>query len=206
MVIQESDKKAVAEFLSGMDKRVTALFFKSDGDSCKFCDQIHDLLKELSQLGDEFCYEMGTDEDMKKFGIKYAPAIIFKERPNIRFLGIPGGYEFKVFLNTILMVSNQKVELNEQLKHEVQKIDSQVDIKVFVTPTCPYCTGAVMTAHKLAMLNPKIVSNMVESIEFRTLAGKHRVMAVPKTVINDKIEFEGSVPEDIFVKKLKEAL
>ena len=206
MVIQESDKKAVADVLSKMDARVTALFFKTDGDSCKFCVQIHELLKELSQLGDKFCYELGKKEDMEKFGIKYAPAIIFKERPNIRFLGIPGGYEFKVFLNTILMVSTGNVELNEQLKREVQGIDSQVDIKVFVTPTCPYCTGAVMTAHKLAMLNPKIVSNMVESIEFRTLAGEHKVMAVPKTVINDKIEFEGAVPEDIFVKKLKNAL
>ena len=47
---------------------------------------------------------------------------------------------------------------------------------------------------------------MVEAIEFPQLAAKYGVMGVPKTVINDEIEFEGAVPEDMFVAHLMSAL
>lgn len=47
---------------------------------------------------------------------------------------------------------------------------------------------------------------MVEAIEFPQLAAKYGVMGVPKTVINDEIEFEGAVPEEIFVSHLMSAL
>ncbi len=47
---------------------------------------------------------------------------------------------------------------------------------------------------------------MVEAIEFPQLATKYEVMGVPKTVMNDEIEFEGAVPEDHFVAQLLSAL
>lgn len=208
MVIQESDKPTVAGLLAGMDKPVRAVFFKSNTESCKFCPQIEEMLGELAELGDKFSYEVHELEspEAKNYGITLAPVILFKQKPNVRFMGIPGGYEFKAFLNTILLISSGSVEDSEEIKKELAGIKGDVEIKVFVTPTCPYCSTAVATAHKLAMLNSKITSKMIEAVEFRELAGKYRVMAVPKIVINDKIEFEGAVPENIFVKKILEAL
>jgi hypothetical protein len=47
---------------------------------------------------------------------------------------------------------------------------------------------------------------MVEAIEFPQLATKYGVMGVPKTVINEEIEFEGALPEDLFVSQLMSAL
>ena len=47
---------------------------------------------------------------------------------------------------------------------------------------------------------------MVEAIEFPHLAQRYEVMGVPKTVINDDIEFEGAVPEEMFVAHLMTAL
>ena len=46
---------------------------------------------------------------------------------------------------------------------------------------------------------------MVEVIEFPQLATKYSVMGVPKIVINDEIEFEGALPEDLFVAELMRA-
>ncbi|MEO0118837.1 MAG: thioredoxin family protein, partial [candidate division WOR-3 bacterium] len=37
--------------------------------------------------------------------------------------------------------------------------------------------------------------------EFPQLAQKYNVFAVPKIVINEIVQFEGAVPEDVFVEK-----
>ena len=38
------------------------------------------------------------------------------------------------------------------------------------------------------------------------LARKYRVMAVPKVVINDRVQFEGALPEREFLRKVLEAV
>jgi predicted DsbA family dithiol-disulfide isomerase len=43
---------------------------------------------------------------------------------------------------------------------------------------------------------------MIEATEFPELASQYSVYGVPKTIINEKIEIEGAVPEDFFVSEL----
>ena len=64
---------------------------------------------------------------------------------------------------------------------------------------------AVQLAHRMAMESTLITSNMVEATEFPHLAHKYNVAAVPKTVINETIEFEGALPEQDFLKYVLEA-
>lgn len=58
----------------------------------------------------------------------------------------------------------------------------------------------------MAMANPKIVAEVVEVNEFPDLARRYQVRGVPKTVINDKVEFLGGVPEEMFLAYLPQAL
>jgi protein-disulfide isomerase len=60
-------------------------------------------------------------------------------------------------------------------------------------------------AHRLAVECDAILADMVEVIEFPQLTTKYKVMGVPKIVINDEIEFEGALPEDLFVAELMRA-
>jgi predicted DsbA family dithiol-disulfide isomerase len=46
----------------------------------------------------------------------------------------------------------------------------------------------------------------VEANEFPDLAQRYMVMAVPKTVVNDRIAFEGALPEAQFVDRVLEAV
>ncbi|HDN01736.1 MAG TPA: glutaredoxin, partial [Candidatus Bathyarchaeota archaeon] len=61
-------------------------------------------------------------------------------------------------------------------------------------------------AHKFAILNRNILGDMIEAIEFPDLSQKYMVMAVPKIVINEKVTFEGAVPEMFFAQKIIEAI
>ena len=51
-----------------------------------------------------------------------------------------------------------------------------------------------------------VVADVVEVQEFSDLARAYRVMGVPKTVINDKVQITGSVTEEVLLRRLLEAV
>lgn len=61
-------------------------------------------------------------------------------------------------------------------------------------------------AHKLAIENEHITADVVEVSEFIDMAQLYRVQGVPKTVVNERIEIVGAVPEARFVQQVLQAL
>jgi predicted DsbA family dithiol-disulfide isomerase len=61
-------------------------------------------------------------------------------------------------------------------------------------------------AHKLAIENEHITADVVEVSEFIDLAQRYQVQGVPKTVINDRLEVLGAVPEPRFVQEVLKAI
>jgi predicted DsbA family dithiol-disulfide isomerase len=57
----------------------------------------------------------------------------------------------------------------------------------------------------MAMENDSITAECIEATEFPDLAREFRVMAVPRTVVNDKVAIEGSMPEAMFIDRILEA-
>jgi alkyl hydroperoxide reductase subunit AhpF len=78
-----------------------------------------------------------------------------------------------------------------------------VNIKVFVTLSCPHCPGAVSTAHSLAMLNDNIQASMIEAQTFQELSQKYKVSGVPKIIINEDYELLGNQPIDAFLSEIE---
>jgi hypothetical protein len=60
-------------------------------------------------------------------------------------------------------------------------------------------------AHAIAVENPNVVADVIEAQEFPDLAARYAVMRVPKTIVNDSVEFVGAVSEDEFVRYVLEA-
>jgi hypothetical protein len=61
-------------------------------------------------------------------------------------------------------------------------------------------------AHKLAIENEHITADVVEVSEFIDMAQRYRVQGVPKTVVNDRVEFLGAVPEPRFIQEVLKAI
>ena len=57
----------------------------------------------------------------------------------------------------------------------------------------------------MAMENPLIVADVVEANEFQDLSERYRVMSVPKTVINDHVEFVGAQSEQMVREAVQKA-
>lgn len=58
----------------------------------------------------------------------------------------------------------------------------------------------------MAMENSLIVADVVEANELQNLSERFRVMSVPKTVINDRVEFVGAQPEQNVLEAVQRAL
>ena len=51
----------------------------------------------------------------------------------------------------------------------------------------------------MAVASTRVKAECIEANEFPDLARRYQVMAVPKIVINDRVEFEGALPEPEFL-------
>ncbi len=204
-LLKEKDREIVKKELQKLKNKVNLIVFTQELE-CEYCKETRELVEEISKLSDKINYEVynfAIDKaKVEEYGIDKIPAIAIKGEKDygIRFYGIPAGYEFTTLIEDIIDVSNEESGLLSQTKEKIKSIDKPVHIQVFVTPTCPYCPSAVRTAHKMAIESDFIKADMVEVIEFPHLAHKYGVMGVPKVVINEKISFEGSLPETHFLQ------
>ncbi len=212
-LLEEKDKQYLKDMFTEKLKDEVKLLFFSNELNCQFCKEIRMLLDEVKELSDKIKVEelnfYEAKEEVEKYKLYDSPVIVFLnsqgEDTGIRFYGIPSGYEFQTFVEDIIMVSTGEHHLSEKAVELITKnITTPTEIKVFVTPTCPYCPKAVSLAHQLAFINKNIIGNMIESMEFPKWADKYNVYGVPKNIVNDAVEFEGAVPEKVFVKQVLE--
>jgi len=60
----------------------------------------------------------------------------------------------------------------------------------------------VLLAYKTALASPKIRAAAIEATEFPALADSLDVWAVPRIVVNGVPQWDGSVPERVFLDRL----
>ena len=58
----------------------------------------------------------------------------------------------------------------------------------------------------MAVASDKVTATAIEATEFPDLSRSYRVNAVPKVVINDRVEFEGALPEPQFLDAVLRAV
>lgn len=208
-LLKDSHKEKIKEFLKEMEDEVKILFFTQEME-CDSCSQTHQFLSEISELHENLSleiYDFIDDEDKaKELGIEQIPAITILDRDDkptgIKFYGLPGGYEINSFLSSLVEVSGNAEKIDDEIKSRIDEIDKEINIKVFVTLSCPYCPNAVMNAHRMALENKNISGEMIESSTFPHLANKYNVTGVPKIIINDKEELTGAQP----IEKILDAI
>jgi len=206
-LLKPADQKTLRDRFAALDKDVNLVMFTQTLE-CQYCEETRMLIEEIASLSDKLSVEIHnfvTDKDkVEEYQIDKIPAvaIVGDKDYGIRFYGIPAGYELMSLIEGIEDVSQGDSGLNAASREMIAQIDTPTRIQVFVTPTCPYCPGAVRMAHKLAMENENIIADMVEAIEFPYLAQKYGVQGVPKTVVNADVDFVGALPEATFVQEV----
>jgi glutaredoxin-like protein len=175
---------------------------------CQYCVQTKQLVFELAALNDKIqaeVHDFVADAELaKQYGVDKVPAIVLLGAKDygIRFYGLPYGYEFQTLLSGLAIVSQGKTALSEETKAKIKSITTPVHIQVLVTLTCPHCPAAASMAHMFAFENDLIHADAIDANEFPQLAIKYGIMGVPKIVVNEKVEFVGAVPENMFLEQV----
>lgn len=207
LIPDEHKQRIKDEFEKNMQDSVRLIVFSQEME-CQFCRQTRELAEEVATFSDKIkveVYDFAKDnEKAREYRVDKVPAIVIlgKKDYGIRIYGIPYGYEFNTFIETIVNVSKGSTNLSEETKQKLRSIDRPVHIQVFVTLTCPYCPMVTGLANKFAIENDLIHADMIEIDEFPHLAQKYNIMGVPKVVINEQNEFLGVLPEENFLQQI----
>lgn len=179
---------------------------------CATCADTLALLEEVAGLSDRLhleVHDFRAEADLAaRLGVDKIPATIVRGKDGgdrVRFFGVPAGYEFSSLIDDLFEAGGSGSPLSADTVAALEGLTQDVHIQVFVTPTCPYCPGAVRLAHALAFASPRVTADMVTANEFPQLSQRHAVMAVPKTVVTaggTVRSFEGAVPEPLFVEQV----
>ena len=218
-LISETDARTLKDrFKRELKRDVTIRLFSQKtlgltipGRECAHCDDTEHLMEELTVLSPKLHLEVKDfyteTEEAAEAGVERIPATVISagDGANVKFYGMPMGYEFGTMIEDLVTMSRGVSPLSLANRKRLKRMKDSVHIQVFVTPTCVYCPQVARLAHAMAMENANIAADVVEVQEFPMLAQRYMVSGVPKTVINNSVQFVGAVSEDAFVDKVLEA-
>lgn len=206
-LLDSSSIKNIQSIFSNFKDEIEILFFEDEG---LYTHEIKQLLTELSVLSSKIklsLHKVG-DEKAQSYGIERGPVIKLLSKHmkgDFRYYGIPSGYEFNMFLHILEVLSTGKI--TGPLVESSKKINEEMKLEIFLSPTCPHCPSSAIVGFKLAMLNEKVKAHVYEVMEFESVAQRNNVRGVPKTVINEgKHEYVGGLPEDFASREILKAI
>jgi len=150
--------------------------------------------------------EYPLDHDLaRKWNVTHSPTLLIApDRYAIRWLGAPMGEEGRTFLETMMMVGMGKSHLNEESKTVLNKIDSPRAVKIFVSPTCPYCPQQALNGIQAAIERPDLISLEIVDIQANPgLADQYSAHSVPQTFANEVLIGMGAQSQELFCASLK---
>jgi len=149
-LISESDRETIRDhFNDRLDGDVEIVMFTEHESPiiipgkqpCETCSQTQELLEEVASLSDKLTLTVNeiskAKEEAFALGIDRVPAFVCKgaSRGQVRFFGIPSGYEFSALIADLIDVSTGTTELSDETREFLGGLTENVNIKVFTTPT-----------------------------------------------------------------------
>jgi glutaredoxin-like protein len=111
------------------------------GQECAYCRETRELLEELTGISDKLHLTVKDfvrdGQEAQSLGITRIPGFILQGHTKgvVRYFGIPAGYEFSTLIEDLIDVSKGTTDLSDKTREALGKVDQDLHIQVFVTPT-----------------------------------------------------------------------
>lgn len=195
-LLSDSDKEAIRGHFEKITRKVPVTLTRSSGQS-----DTEDILNELAELSPELVIKVVESDDREM-----NPSLSIGDTGRILFRGTPAGYEFSSLLTGIIDSGRDETNLTPDTMKFLDQLETNLHIRVFVTPTCPHCPPSVVLAYRMAAYSERVTAEAIEATEFMELANRYQVQGVPRTVINETFAAEGSQPESYLIAALSKHL
>ena len=144
-LISPSDQERLRSSFAEMTRSVRLVFF-SQTLGCETCAQTRQILDELPALSEKIAIDevnlILEADQAKAYGVDRVPAIAVcyqqdgtQHDTRIRFLGLPGGYEFISLVQAVLLAGGRPSMLSAESLTRLAAVDKPVTMQVFTTPT-----------------------------------------------------------------------
>ena len=214
-VIEDESQRAVleqaqAQLINTFEKmphEVPLFLFTDPFKNEPFNDAARQLIRAFRQITPKITLrEFDMNHEMaRKWGVEYAPTLLFDpERYHVRWLGAPVGEEGRTFVEALTMMGYRETNMSAESLKVLEKIQSPRHVKVFVSPSCPYCPQQAVNALKAAIERPEYI--FVEIIDIQAvpeLADKYAAQSVPQVFANEVLIAQGAQPEELFMSSLE---
>ena len=181
--------------------------FSAKGHEDVFTHANREVIRAFRQLSSKITLrEYGLDHALaKKWNVMHSPTLLIApEKYSIHWLGAPMGEEARTFLEILILIGLGQSQLSEQSLKVIKRIDSARQIKIFVSPTCPYCPQQAINGVKAAIELPDLVSLEIIDIQSEPeLANQYSAQSVPQAFANDILIGQGAQPEEVFISSLQ---
>lgn len=150
-IINEADAAYLREQLASLlTKQVRVRLFTEPSSAlfvpgkatCETCPEAEALMKEVAELSDLVYLEIidvSAQPDLaQEAGISLIPTIAVDDGADagVRFTGLPDGYEFSSFVETLVAAGSDAGHgLSAESLERLESLTTDVEIKTFVTPT-----------------------------------------------------------------------
>jgi alkyl hydroperoxide reductase subunit AhpF len=201
----EHERESIRAVFEGLDHHVPLLLELGPEESpvtvlagsreIDFGAETQALLEQLAELSDRLTLTVTEVEEKGSW-----PRTTVGER--LVYRGLPWGFELTTIVGAIAEAGRSTSSLSEASHVALAALEHDVDLEVYVTPTCPHCPPAVLQAYRCALATPRVRAAAVEATEFAAAADRHGVVSVPATVLNGRLAWVGALPESMFVERL----
>jgi len=172
-----------------------------------YVDACRQIIRAFRELSTKITVkEFYLDHEMAaKWGVDSSPTLLIDpDRFHIRWIGAPMGEEGRSFLEAMILIGMGRSDLSDQSRQVVKRIDTPRHVKVFVSPTCPYCPQQVVNGLKAAVERPDLISLEIIDIQARPdLADQYNAHSVPQAFANEVLIGQGAQQEEVFMVSLE---
>jgi len=207
VMIDEDQSKKLKEIFDSLPNTVDIYYFTDSGENALLNRVGREILSAVGKISEKIkLHEHTLDHELaKKWQMTRSPSLVFAPgKYKVRWLGVPVGEEGRTFVEAIYLMGSGKAGLSKESAKILNRIDAPREIKIFVSPTCPYCPQQAVNGLKAAIDAPDKISLEIIDIQANPdLANEYEAHSTPQAFANGKLIGLGAQPEELFMLSLE---
>ena len=190
-----------------MPNAIQLLLFTEKSRDDVFAQANRQVIRAFRELTDKITlheYDL-SHEKARQHNVTVSPTLVIApDQYNIRWIGAPMGEEARTFLEILLLVGSGNSNASEQSLKVLERIDAPRHVKVFISPSCPYCPQEAVNGAKAAVARPDLISLELIDIQCRPdIAQQYAAQSVPVAYANETLIGQGAQAEEVFMSSLQ---
>jgi thioredoxin reductase (NADPH) len=190
-----------------MPNEIPLLLFTEKSRDDVFAQANRQVIRAFRELTDKITlheYDL-SHEKARQHNVTVSPTLVIApDQYNIRWIGAPMGEEARTFLELLLLVGSGNSNASEQSLKVLERIDGPRHVKVFISPSCPYCPQEAVNGAKAAVARPDLISLELIDIQCRPdIAQQYAAQSVPVAYANETLIGQGAQAEEVFMSSLQ---